>query len=37
MVDAVLAALDDFSRGEPAYDDITLLAIGRPRPAEETR
>ncbi|HUO87095.1 MAG TPA: SpoIIE family protein phosphatase [Thermoanaerobaculia bacterium] len=37
MVDAVLGALDDFSRGEPAYDDVTLLAIGRPRPAEETR
>lgn len=35
VVDAVLAALDEFTRGEPAYDDVTLLAIGRARPAEE--
>lgn len=34
VVDAVLAALDDFTRGEPAYDDVTLLAIGRPRAVE---
>ena len=34
VVDAVLGALDDFTRGEPAYDDVTLLAIGRPQTAE---
>lgn len=35
VVDAVLAALDEFTRGEPAYDDVTLLAIGRPRPSDD--
>ncbi|HEX6203530.1 MAG TPA: SpoIIE family protein phosphatase [Thermoanaerobaculia bacterium] len=34
VIEAVLAALDRFTGGEPAYDDVTLLAIGRPRPAE---
>jgi serine phosphatase RsbU (regulator of sigma subunit) len=34
VVDAVLAALDDFTRGEPAYDDVTLLVIGRPRASD---
>lgn len=33
VIDAVLAALDEFTRGEPAYDDVTLLAIGRPAAA----
>lgn len=35
VVDAVLGALDEFTRGEPAYDDVTLLAIGRPRPSDD--
>lgn len=34
VIEAVLAAMDRFTGGEPAYDDVTLLAIGRPRPAE---
>jgi len=29
VVDAVLAAVDDFTRGAEPYDDLTLLAIGR--------
>lgn len=29
VVDDVLHALDDFTRGEAPYDDITLLAVGR--------
>ncbi|HEX2254960.1 MAG TPA: SpoIIE family protein phosphatase [Thermoanaerobaculia bacterium] len=34
VVEAVLAQLDRFTHGELPYDDVTLLAIGRSRPAE---
>ncbi len=33
VIDRVLAALDEFTRGETPYDDVTLLAIAR-QPAE---
>jgi hypothetical protein len=37
VIDAVLVALDDFTRGEPPYDDVTLLALGRTGPLEDPR
>jgi serine phosphatase RsbU (regulator of sigma subunit) len=37
VIDAVLAALEAFTRGEPAYDDVTLLALARTAAPENPR